>query len=394
MAIAFISNAQTKFEKGYFVDNQGIKTECFIKNEDWKNNPTVFKFKLSESETDEHSNSISTIKEFAISDRAKFTRETVAIDQSSQNMYGLTSYAEPMFKDETVFLKVFVEGNSNLYYYESENTNKFFYTVNNKIDQLIFKKYSDREGSIVKNEGYKRQLYTNFKCSDADRTKIEKLKYEEDDLTAYFTQINNCKSGTAVTNVVSKREKFDYHLKLNVLLSNTGGAFNMTYGNIRGNYDLDSKSAVSFGFEAEVVMPFNNKTWSVFSDPSYISRKDVIHIYKPMFANPNYTITSDVFIVRIPLGIRRYFPINQNNKIFADAALNVNLSKAKINFDNDRPSVDATYASTNASIGLGYQFTRFTAEVKYFLKTDVIDHAVSEDFYLKQVSLKLGYQLL
>jgi hypothetical protein len=193
LAIAFISNAQAKFEKGYFTDNQGVRTECFIKNIDWKYNPVDFKYKLAESDTDDHVNTITRIKEFGISDKAKFIRETVAIDQSSQNLYNLSTVAAPIFKEEIVFLRALVEGNFNLYSYESDSKIIFFYTVNNKTEQLIYKRYNDREGSIVKNEGYKRQLFVNFKCGD-DRSKIQKLKYEEDDLIEYFVKTNNCKS--------------------------------------------------------------------------------------------------------------------------------------------------------------------------------------------------------
>ena len=39
------SYSQITFEKGYFISNDGIKTECFIKNLDWRNNPTEFEYK-------------------------------------------------------------------------------------------------------------------------------------------------------------------------------------------------------------------------------------------------------------------------------------------------------------------------------------------------------------
>lgn len=47
--LLFIVNnfyGQINFEKGYFKDNNGKQTDCFIKNEDWKNNPYTFKYKL------------------------------------------------------------------------------------------------------------------------------------------------------------------------------------------------------------------------------------------------------------------------------------------------------------------------------------------------------------
>lgn len=45
----FHASAQIRFEPGYFIDTANQKTECFIKNVDWKNNPTRFDYKLSEN---------------------------------------------------------------------------------------------------------------------------------------------------------------------------------------------------------------------------------------------------------------------------------------------------------------------------------------------------------
>jgi hypothetical protein len=40
------SYAQITFEKGYFINNSGDRTECFIKNIDWRDNPTKFEYKM------------------------------------------------------------------------------------------------------------------------------------------------------------------------------------------------------------------------------------------------------------------------------------------------------------------------------------------------------------
>lgn len=390
MLFSLTTVAQTKFESGYYIKNNGEKINGLIKNIDWKNNPSSIDFKANE-ESVSQTITIQNAKEFAINDKVKFIRETVSIDQSSQNDYTLSTSSEPIFKEETVFLRVMVEGVSNLYFYESENTTKFFYSNNDKVEQLVFKRYY-KDSDIALNEGYKRQLYINFKCSTEDKNKIEKLKYKEDDLVEYFTQTNNCKSGTTGKTVVAKREKIETHLRANILGSMTGGAYNLSNGNIRGNYTLDSKIALSFGFEVEFVFPFNNREWSIIFDPSFVSKKDEINIHKPMLTNPDYTIKSDVFMIRLPIGIRKYFPINEDNKIFANASANFNLSTSKIDFDQDRPSADESYSSTNFSIGIGYQFRRYTVELRSFLKTDVINHTESEDFYITQTSLKLGYR--
>ena len=46
--IGLNSIAQNKFEKGYFTTIDGNKTECLIKNEDWRQIPSQFQFKLTD----------------------------------------------------------------------------------------------------------------------------------------------------------------------------------------------------------------------------------------------------------------------------------------------------------------------------------------------------------
>ncbi len=56
---------QISFEKAYFIDNDNRKTECLIKNEDWKNNPTEFIYKPEGTDLSVKA-TIASIKEFGI----------------------------------------------------------------------------------------------------------------------------------------------------------------------------------------------------------------------------------------------------------------------------------------------------------------------------------------
>ncbi len=38
--------SQIKYERGYFIDNNDKKTQCFILNDEPKDNPTKIKYKL------------------------------------------------------------------------------------------------------------------------------------------------------------------------------------------------------------------------------------------------------------------------------------------------------------------------------------------------------------
>jgi len=66
LAFCFQSYSQVSFEKAYFVDNDNIRTECFIKNKDLYNNPISFEYKLNEDESTVKVGDINRVKEFGI----------------------------------------------------------------------------------------------------------------------------------------------------------------------------------------------------------------------------------------------------------------------------------------------------------------------------------------
>ena len=90
----FQISGQIKFEKGYIIDNSGVKTECLIRNLDWRDNPRVIQYKLSE-ESDIVSGSIDFIKEFKVDNYPRFVRYDVKIDRSSSDIVNLSKTRSP-----------------------------------------------------------------------------------------------------------------------------------------------------------------------------------------------------------------------------------------------------------------------------------------------------------
>jgi len=119
--------SQTQFEKGYFIDDNDIKTICFIKNLDWNKNPNKIEYKKSET-SELNTATIKNIKEFGFSN-IKYKRFTVDVDKSSTFIIQYSYSNRPEFKSETVFLKLLVKGNVNLYRYSGENNRLFFYSI-------------------------------------------------------------------------------------------------------------------------------------------------------------------------------------------------------------------------------------------------------------------------
>ncbi|MES2485280.1 MAG: hypothetical protein V4581_04935 [Bacteroidota bacterium] len=105
--LALPALSQINFETGYFITNDGTTTTCLIKNVAWKNTPTTFEYKATE-ETEVQTGSIANVKEFSVSGY-KFVKHTIELDRSTTDISRMDENNKPVFKKETLFLKVLVE---------------------------------------------------------------------------------------------------------------------------------------------------------------------------------------------------------------------------------------------------------------------------------------------
>ncbi|NOJ76422.1 hypothetical protein [Empedobacter stercoris] len=119
-------HAQIRFEQGYIIDNNNQRQDVLIKNIDWLNNPKSIEYKNDETSKIEIA-TINQIKEFGINNRSKYVKADVKIDRSSEELSNISNIQEPEFKEETLFLKVLIEGEASLYDYVDYNLKRFFY---------------------------------------------------------------------------------------------------------------------------------------------------------------------------------------------------------------------------------------------------------------------------
>jgi len=143
---AFISHgiccAQIKFEKGYFIDTDGKRTECLARNVDWAFNPSFFDYKIDANSPRLRKN-VNEVREFAIEHRVKYIAAKVRIDRSSDAMDDneISISFNPEWKDERIFLKAMVEGDVSLYSYEEQHFLRFFYRIKTgALEQLVYKR--------------------------------------------------------------------------------------------------------------------------------------------------------------------------------------------------------------------------------------------------------------
>lgn len=388
--------SQISFEKGYYIDNTNQKINCLIKNIDWKNNPIKFEYKLSENSESKIA-TIKTIKEFGIDNISKYIRSTINIDRSSENINNLSNDKNPIFKEEELFLKVLVEGKATLYQYIDSNLKRYFYNKeNSNIEQLIFKRYKTTENKIGENNRFKQQLWNDLKCPNFKMSKIENLDYKKSILTNFFVEYNNCNNQEYV-NYEEKQKRDLFNLTIRPRINNSSLTIQNFVSNSR-NTDFENKISFGFGVEVEVILPFNKNKWAIAIEPTYQNFKaekttNVNNVSGGMLiANVDYSS------IEVPIGLRHYFFLNNNSKIFINASYIFDLSsKSSIEFTrNDGSNLNSLEVETrnNLAMGIGYKHNdKYSLEVRFQTNREILGNYSFWSSRYKTLSIIFGYSL-
>jgi hypothetical protein len=390
--------AQVNYEKSYFISDNGVKTECFIKNKDRNDNPTYFEYKLSAEETQVMKVDIKTVKEVKIADILKFEKATVKLDTSATNIEALTVNRLPEWKEVTIFLKVLVDSETSLYEYKSGNLKRFFYKAGNvPIEQLIYKKFiidEDLATKLSANNDFQKQLWQNLNCGNKDIDEALKLKYTRKDLIKYFIDYNNCKNNSIV-NMSEKLEKGSVNIKANVGFVSSSLSFNNDYVRLGG--DFGNKINFTFGAEFEWILPVNRNKWSLYFAPTYNSYKSktVVTIMNtgPFSSDTELQNWEASFTyLDINLGFRYYMFMNDNSKIFLSGSYII--SKV-LDSDIHNENTFQLTAKFQDRIGysIGYSFkNKINVELKHS-STNIFDNYVFFDSNYNLTSLVFGYTI-
>lgn len=372
-------SAQIKFESGYFINNNGEKINCLIKNLDWKNNPSDFLYKLSENDNEQEA-TIKNVQEFGIIDGLKYIRFSGKMDNSDETEMQLNYERNPDFKEVTLFLRVLIEGNANLYSYTNGYLYRYFFKTKDKeIEQLVHKRYLKSQSEMAYNNFYKQQIVSNLKCAALSLYDIERLEYEKDKLVSCFLKFNSC-DGAIVENFDAKGKVKTFHLSLRpgVSLSSFQTVYNLGFLSA----DLGTKMTFRFGLELEAVLPFNKNKWAVIFEPTY-------QYYK----SENQNSFIDYKTIDFHLGIRHYMFLSNNSKLFLNIAF---VRSYNLNTVIKLPNMSGLeYESTGVlSFGIGYKIkNKFSLEYRNVSNQNLLNSEVVLITKYTTSSLVLGYTL-
>jgi hypothetical protein len=116
--------AQSAYEKGYFIDLNNQKTECFIKPEAWSAHGALTY--LASYKEQPQTKALSELSEISIQGLFKLKRAKVQLDISGDESPLLSYTQDPEWHTEELFLWTLVDGNTSLYVYEGGGLKRFF----------------------------------------------------------------------------------------------------------------------------------------------------------------------------------------------------------------------------------------------------------------------------
>lgn len=385
--ISAFAHAQIRFEKGFFISNDNIKTVCSIRNVDWDNSPSSFRYQLPGS-NEVLEGTLQEVRAFGIDRDYSYVRALAKVDHSSTDVNRLSNGRNPEWHEELVFLKILVEGEAKLLQYKRSEISQFYYQKADSLYiPLVFRRYIDGEGKPATNFGFRQQLLNDFPCQGITQLQIERTTYRDSDLIRFFERYNACHSPGAATTVVrAKRNVFNVKI--------TSGA-DLTMLSTRNFTFTDNgqreKSAVSarIGVEGEYFAPFHKNKWSLLAEPSFQYYKFPLAL--PATA-PAFNFDVSFWTLEVPIGIRHHFYFTDKTKLFVNVLYAWTVKEQATGKEDD--NVDhRVIAGSNFAGGAGIGSGRFSLEARYYFERSLYAYRARIDLDYAKASLILGYRL-
>ncbi len=392
LSLTLHAQSQQKFDKGYVVDNEGVKTECLIRFNDSKQNPSNVRYKLT-VDSEIVLKEINQISEFGIYGFGRFIRNQLKIDNSSVDYSNLSTTRNPEWRDSLVFLKELVDGNARLYSYSDGINTLFFYGLGDApVEQLIYKIYLIND-VLRTNNGFKQQLQLAMRNEKITEKEINSLSYAHSDLIKLFTKFNNFGENPEKA-FKREREVLNFKLTPAFELMNLK-AWNSYVPHRDANYYL--RPAYRLGFETEVFLPLYKNKVSLLLEP-------VFQYANPKTSNERYELIHFRYaLIDIPLGVR-YYHYFDKFRLFANAhyvsSLGFNFDSKLIFFNanqmyNQQPNIEyEVNPSPHFAAGIGGGNNKLSVELRYNSSREIFFNYQLFHSDLTKFSLVFGYKFV
>lgn len=265
---ASLLGAQKLYLEGAISENENLTRPGLIDYRDWNYNPELIKF-IPGGDNIPLTFSPSTITSFSVNNECFISAE-VSIDRTPAKMDELLIDGQRVIAVENVFLRVLVDGETDLYYYNERQSGKHFYIRENPGGEIIeLERYNtivDIEGrkKLVTKDDYKDQLENIMRDCRMIVPLVHLADYSSEDLTELVREYNKC-MGREVE-YIADLPSVEYQVRISAGIS----AFHLDFFG-SGSRDLAAakfpvnvKPAAAVGLA--IVFPFARKTFSVYNE--------------------------------------------------------------------------------------------------------------------------------
>ena len=325
-------SAQSDFKKGYYINNEGVKTEGYIKYSNFKAiNDASFTSLEFKKDVDQEVIKIEkfNITAFGCGKEVKYQKLTALIDDVSFfRDYGIEKNFS--LKEKTVFLNVLVEGNATLYSYDNGQGVKYLWKMagdEGKAKQLLYKRYNKSNLNLTDNNTFREQLFNHVKCPNQTFSDFLKIKYEKDELVSLFKNYNRC---TDSPFVIYKEDEEDA-LKFNFSLLAGYNIGSYRVDNIQQPTVPETFGMFNIGVEGELL--FASKKGGLFTSIEFKKAKGSTEQTGRIseFAEPLRQVYDlDASFLDIVFGGRFYKKVNSSISLFAGGGVGLNLGSGTV----------------------------------------------------------------
>jgi len=370
-----LTYAQADFKTGFIVKNGGEKVACLIMEEDWKYNPTSFTYKLEDT-NGVLTGTLSEFEAFGIESSFKYIKKENFLKEEAI--------------DKPVFLNVLEEGDISIYEYRDKETKIYFYKESSKdeIRELIYRDYSNKKnGDFLTQSKYKSQLYKAFNSDNSYLNEVKTLKYKKNEILALVSDYNNGNSTIYSKYYNASEEKTKFYLKAGI--GNTPLVINNS--SIGEFIDFGNDTGFRIGAEFEYFLPVKSKQWSITISPM------VKHQSVEKTTTTPLNVIEDKFTYtafEMQFGSRYYFNSTEaNSRFYANAGLLAEIPiQSELKFGDEETDVGIVNA-LNFYVGIGYQYKRFGAELKYIPNLRIITTNSEYSVEFETLAFQLTYNL-
>lgn len=314
---------QAEMKPGYIIKADGTKEECRIRDDDWRTNPTRFRYALQSNPSDALTGTIEDVKEFAI-DGVRYIRAVVDYDTSSDVVGQISEKKAPEYERRLVFLKELVSGSPALYQYTETTRDSFYYSTDGStFVPLVHKQYKLDFYNVAENNTYRNQLNAILPAEVLKGAGLESLPYTAKALSALFEKANG--THQPVAGIADDGAKKSIGKPGLYVMGAAGLASANFYGYMADTLEPEYASLhtpasplFSFGFEFEYPLPFRANKMALAVEASYFRCST-----RKVEGHDDFAVIN---ALKIPLSFRYYFFLSEKTRIYADAFIGMDFS--------------------------------------------------------------------